>query len=96
MHGYATFNMLVPGYRIAAVTRCVVPRTSIVRENCVRETSVKRQNKIVQHIPRDLANVNALKPCLIPIMRKGVFGTYVNSNDSNLTLNLKMVFAMLP
>ena len=59
MHGYATFNMLVPGHRIAAVTRCVLPgpRTSIVRGNCVRETSVKRRNIIVQEITRNVANV---------------------------------------
>ena len=59
MHGYATFNMPVPGQKIAAVTRCVLsgPRTSIVRGNCVRETSVKRRNKIVQEITRNVANV---------------------------------------
>ena len=40
-------------------TRCVVPgpRTSRVRGNCVRETSVKRRNKIVQEITRNVANV---------------------------------------
>ena len=59
MHGYATFNMIVRGHRFAAVTRCVLPgpRTSIVRGNYVRETSVKRQNKIVQEIKRNVANV---------------------------------------
>ena len=48
MHGYATF-----------VTRCVLPgpRTSIVRGNYVRETSLKRRNKIVQEITRNVANV---------------------------------------
>ena len=53
MHGYATFSM------IAAVTGCVLPgpRTSIVRGNCVRETSVKRRSKIVQEITRNIANV---------------------------------------
>ena len=58
MHGYATFNMLVPGLQESAVTRCVVPgpRTSIVRGNCVRDTSVKRRNKIVQEIMRNVAN----------------------------------------
>ena len=58
MHGYATFNMLVPGPQ-AAVTRYVLPgpRTNIVRGNCVRETSVKRRNKIVQEITRNVANV---------------------------------------
>ena len=47
------------GHRFAAVTRCVLlgPRTSIVRGNCVRETSVKRRNKIVQEIMRNVANV---------------------------------------
>ena len=57
MHGYETFR----GHRIAAVTRCVVsgPRTSIVRGNCVRETSVKRRNKIVQEITRNVANVSS-------------------------------------
>ena len=59
MHGYATFNMTVPGHRFAAVRRCVLPgpRTSIVHGNCVRETSVKRQNKLVQEITRNVANV---------------------------------------
>ena len=59
MHGYATFNMPVPGHTIAAVTRCVVPgpRTSIVHGNCVREISMKRRAKIVQEITRNVANV---------------------------------------
>ena len=59
MHGYATFNMLIPGHRIAAVTRCVLPcpRTSIVRGNSVRATTVKRRNKIVQDITQNVANV---------------------------------------
>ena len=59
MHGLATFNIFVPGHRFAAVTRCVLPgpRTSIVRGNYVRETSVKRRNKIVQEIWRNVANV---------------------------------------
>ena len=59
MHGYASFNMIVPEHRFAAVTRCVLPgpRTSIVRVNYVRETSVKRRNKIVQEITRNVANV---------------------------------------
>ena len=65
MHGYATFNMIVPGpqiccrHRFAAVTRCLLPgpRTSIVRGNYVRETSVKRRNKIVQEITQNVANV---------------------------------------
>ena len=45
--------------RHAAVTRCVLPgpRTSIVRGNCIRETSVKTRNKIVQEITRNVANV---------------------------------------
>ena len=43
MHSYATFSMLVPGHRTAAVKRCVLPgpRTSIVHGNCVRKISVK-------------------------------------------------------
>ena len=59
MHGYATFNMLVPGpqnccrYEMYTAS----PRTSIVRGNCLRETSVKRRNKIVQEIRRNVANV---------------------------------------
>ena len=46
------------GHKIAAGTRCVLPgpRTSIVRGNFVRETSVKRRNKIVQEITRNVAN----------------------------------------
>ena len=55
MHGYATFNMI--GF--AAVKRCVLPgpRTSIVRGNYVRETSVKRRNKIVQEITQNVVNI---------------------------------------
>ena len=52
--------MLVPGpQNIAAATRCVLPcpRTSIVRGNSVRATSVKRRNKIVQEITRNVANI---------------------------------------
>ena len=47
------------GHRFAAVTRCVLPgpRTSIVRGKCVRETSVKRRNKIMQEITRNVENV---------------------------------------
>ena len=42
--------MIVPGPQFADVTICVLPgpRTSIVRGNYVRGTSVKRRNKIVQ------------------------------------------------
>ena len=60
MHGYATFNMIIPGQQFATVTRCVLPgpRTSIVRGNCVRETSVKRRNKVMQEITRNVANVS--------------------------------------
>ena len=49
------------GHRFAAVTRCVLsgPKTSIVRGNNVRETSVKRRNKIVQEIMRNVANVSS-------------------------------------
>ena len=59
MHGYATFNMILPGHRIAAVMRCVLPcpRTSIVCGNSVRATSVKRRYKIVQEKTRNVANV---------------------------------------
>ena len=59
MHGYATFNMIVPGPQILLPLRGVLPGpgTSIVRENCVRETSVKMRNKIVQEITRNVANV---------------------------------------
>ena len=59
MHGYATFNMVIPGPQICCRDEmCTAgPRTSIVRENCVRETSVKRRNKIVQEIMRKVANV---------------------------------------
>ena len=47
------------GHKIAVVKRCVVPgpRSSIVRGNCVRETLVKRRNKIVREITRNVANV---------------------------------------
>ena len=59
MHDYATFSMLIPGHRIVAVTRCVLPcpRTSIVLGNSVRATSLKRPNKIVQEITQNVANV---------------------------------------
>ena len=59
MHGYATFNMLVPGHRIAGITRCVLPcpRMSIVRGNNIHTTSGKRRDKIVQEIMRNEANV---------------------------------------
>ena len=59
MSGYATFNMTVRGHRLAAVTRCVLsgPRTSTVRGDCVRETSVKKQIKIVQEITRNVAEM---------------------------------------
>ena len=62
MHGYSTFNRSYRGHRFAAVMRCVLPglRTRVVRENCVRETSVKRRNKIVQEITRNVANVFSL------------------------------------
>ena len=59
MHGYVTFNMLVPGPQNCCVTRCVLPgpRTSIVRGNYIRETSVKRRNKIVQEVTQNVANI---------------------------------------
>ena len=51
--------MIVAGPQYAAVTGCVLPgpRTCIVCGNYVRETSVKRRNKIVQEITRNVANV---------------------------------------
>ena len=57
MHGYATFNMLVPDLQICCRYDLSGPRTSIVHGNYVRETSVKRLNKIVQEIARNVANV---------------------------------------
>ena len=59
MHGYTTFNMIVRGDRFAVIRRFELPgpRMSIVRGNHVRETSVKRRNKIVQKITRNVANV---------------------------------------
>ena len=58
MQGYAIFNM-IRGHRFAGITRWVLPgpRTSIVSGNYVPKTSVKRQNKIVQEIMRNVANV---------------------------------------
>ena len=57
MHGYATFNMIVPGPQICCgYEMCTAP--SIVSETILfRETSVKRRNKIVQEITRNVANV---------------------------------------
>ena len=46
MRGYATFNMLVPG-----------PQICCRYGDCVRGTSVKTRNKIVQEITRNVANV---------------------------------------
>ena len=60
MHGYATFNMPVPGpQNCCRHEMCIVPgpRTSTVRGNGVHETSVKRRNKIVQEFTRNVANV---------------------------------------
>ena len=59
MHGYVTFNMFDRGHRMAAVTRCVLPgpRTSIVPGYCIGDRSVKTQNKIVQEITQNVANV---------------------------------------
>ena len=53
---------LYRGHRFAALTRYVLPgpRMSIVSGNYVRETSVKRRNKIVQEITRNVANVFSL------------------------------------
>ena len=57
MHGYGTFNMLVPGPQNGCHHEMVLPcpRMSIVRENSVCVTSVKRWNKIVQEITRNVA-----------------------------------------
>ena len=59
MHGYATFNMTVQGPQLCCRMRCALagPRTSIVCGNYIRETLVKRRNKIVQEITRNIANV---------------------------------------
>ena len=59
MHGYVTFNMIVPGLQICCRYKRVLlgPRKSIVRGNCVCETLVKRRNKIEQQIKRNVANV---------------------------------------
>ena len=50
MHGYATFNMIVPGPQICCrYEMCTArPSTRLIRVNRVRATSVKRQNKILQ------------------------------------------------
>ena len=47
------------GHRFAAVTRRVLPgpRASIVRGNYFHGTLVKRRNKIMQEITRNVANV---------------------------------------
>ena len=62
MHGYATFSLIVPGPHDCCCYEIVLPgpRTSIVRGNCVRETSVKRRNKIMQEITRNVANFQFL------------------------------------
>ena len=54
------------GHRNAALTKCVLPcpRMSIVRGNYVRMTSVKKQNKIVQEITRNVANVFSFYPII--------------------------------
>ena len=51
--------LIVPGPQICCPyeTCTAGPRTSIVRGNYVRETAVKKQNKIVQEIMRNVANV---------------------------------------
>ena len=43
------------------------PRTSIVSGNYVRETSVKRRNKIVQEITQNVANVFSFFYAIIAI-----------------------------
>ena len=60
MHGYATFNMPVPGpHNCCRHEMCSARalKEHIVRGNCVRETSMKWRNKIVQEITRNVANV---------------------------------------
>ena len=59
MHAMQLSICLYRGHRIAAVMRCVEPgpRTSIVCGNCIHKTSLKRWNKIVQEITRNVANV---------------------------------------
>ena len=59
MHGYAISNIIVAGPQICCrYEMCTAgPGKSIVRGNCVCETSVKRRNKIVQEITRNVANV---------------------------------------
>ena len=51
--------MLVPGHRMVAITRCVLPgpRRNIGSGNYVRETSVKKRNKTVQEITCNVAKV---------------------------------------
>ena len=55
------------GHRFAAITRCVLPgpRMSIVPGNYVRETSVKKRNKIVQEITRIVANVFSFNAIIV-------------------------------
>ena len=57
--GYARLRNFQYDRTGAAVTRCVLLgyRTSVVRANCVRKTSMKRRNKVVQEITRNVANV---------------------------------------
>ena len=35
MHRYATFNMIVPGHKFAAATRCVLVGPSNARFDCI-------------------------------------------------------------
>ena len=58
MHSYATSSMIVPGPQICCrYEMCTARPKNIVCENCIHQTSVKRQNKIVQEITRNIANV---------------------------------------
>ena len=54
------FNMIIPGSQISCRMRCVLtgPRTSTVRGNCVPETLVKKLNKTVQEITRNVHVAN--------------------------------------
>ena len=59
-HGYATFNMIVPGPQILLPLRDMYGptlKTNIARGNCFCGTSLNRRNKIVQQIRRNVTNV---------------------------------------
>ena len=90
MHGYATFNMIVPGPQICCRYQMCTARPwnehspwklcswdigEKAKQNSARLTrnvasvfSFYAITPAFQHLPWDLANVNAWKPCLIPIL----------------------------